>query len=142
MLRHLDVSITAEILSPPGSNDIDRTTQWLKELIEAINMKILLGPHFVYCDMPGNRGLTGIVAIETSSITCHIWDECKPGKLFLDIYSCSSIDLDIIWNKLLYFNPTIVDYHFIDKDAPGPKKIQVLEEGIVTYEGDKYRWFN
>jgi len=148
LLKHQHVIIRAEVNQPPGANDIDSTQLWFKNLIEAIGMKILLGPFVVYCDMPGNRGMTGISAIETSSITLHAWDEDSPGVVQLDVYTCADLDLSIVLDHLKVFAPTEVEYHFIDRDADKwedccgsvtcgcantPSKIKVIDQGKVSY---------
>ena len=112
-------------------------------------MKILTGPYVVYCDMPGNKGMTGICAIETSSITMHAWDEDSPGVVQLDVYTCANLDLDIVFNYLKVFKPKEIEYHFIDRDAnpwedccgskncscaSAPSKIKVIGEGKIVYD--------
>lgn len=149
MLKHQHVIIRAEVMQPPGPNDTESTQLWFKNLIEAIGMKILLGPFVVYSDMPGNRGMTGISAIETSSITMHAWDEESPGVIQLDVYTCADLDLPIVFDHLKVFAPKEIEYHFIDRDADkwedccgspscgcasSPSKIKVIDEGKVTYD--------
>jgi len=46
----------------------------LKALVKIIDMKILSGPHTVWCDTPGNVGYSSAIIIETSSITWHSWN--------------------------------------------------------------------
>jgi len=56
-------------------------------------MKIIKGPFASYVNKEGNRGLTGIVMIETSHIAFHIWDEVRPGLVQFDLYTCGELDL-------------------------------------------------
>jgi S-adenosylmethionine/arginine decarboxylase-like enzyme len=50
---------------------------WMRDFVESIGMKILMGPFAKYLDIPGNRGLTVAAIIETSHIVLHSWDELK-----------------------------------------------------------------
>lgn len=128
MLKHQHIIIRAEVLNPPQADDTDKMNFWFKDLIESIDMKILMGPFTVYSHMIGNRGFTGICAIETSHIAFHAWDEESPGVLQLDVYTCAHLDLDIVIQKLKQFNPTKVEYCFIDRDDD----LEILNQGTLT----------
>ena len=78
-------------------------------------MKILTGPYVVYCDMPGNKGFTGICAIETSHIALHMWEEQLPGRFELDVYTCGDLDASIIFDKIKIFDPINVQYLILDR---------------------------
>lgn len=101
--------------------------EWFKELIEDIGMKILMGPYLVYSDMENNRGFTGVAVIETSHIAMHIWDECEPAKMKLDVYTCSTLDVDTIMKKLASFSPIDIEYLFIDRD----EEIRILAHTVA-----------
>lgn len=153
MLKHQHVIIWARIQNPPGKDDVETVNNWFKELVEKIGMKILLGPSTVYCEMPGNRGMTGVCAIETSHSALHIWDEEAPGTLQLDLYSCSEIDLRIIFGMIDRYAPTEIEYYFLDRDADNsgvccssnphnpcscsnpnvPKNLKIIDQGRVDY---------
>tara|TARA_R100001015_G_C4618000_1_gene174403 strand:- start:1274 stop:1813 length:540 start_codon:yes stop_codon:yes gene_type:complete len=79
-------------------------------------MKILIEPQAKYCDTDGNRGVTCICAIETSHVVLHIWDETKPARLQLDIYTCSHLELPHVWNKIRQLKPFDIKYKFYDRD--------------------------
>ena len=87
-------------------------------------MKILSGPHTVYCKMVGNRGYTGVCVIETSHIALHTWDEESPSVIQLDVYTCSDLDVSIVVDKLKVFEPVDIDYTFIDRDG----ELRILEK--------------
>jgi S-adenosylmethionine/arginine decarboxylase-like enzyme len=78
-------------------------------------MKVMMGPIASYCHMTGNKGLTGVVVIETSHIALHTWDEDNPAMLQLDVYSCSKVDLNVVWKAIEVFEPTHIDYKFLDR---------------------------
>ena len=86
---------------PP--KDIDNTISWLKQLVEDIDMKIIQGPYASYVDVPGNRGLTAVVMIETSHIAFHVWDEEEPALVQFDLYTCGSLDVENVLSKLQQF---------------------------------------
>ena len=90
---------------------------FLKFLVDQINMKIIKGPFASYVDVPGNRGLTAIVMIETSHIAFHIWDEADPGLIQFDLYTCGSLDLDkVISTFKQYFTVVEYDYVLFDRE--------------------------
>jgi S-adenosylmethionine/arginine decarboxylase-like enzyme len=60
---------------------VDETCSYragLKQFIEEIGMKVMMGPYVKYSHMVGNRGITGAAIIETSHIVMHVWDEPEP----------------------------------------------------------------
>ena len=79
-------------------------------------MKVCRGPITAYVDMPGNEGLTGVVVIETSHIAIHVWDAVDPALVQLDVYTCSTLDKDIIFKELEQWNPTKVEYKYLDRE--------------------------
>ena len=123
-LLHRHMIVRAEILHPVV--DCNILKEWLENLISDMNMKILLGPYVTYCNKEGNRGITGIVAIETSSIMLHIWDECNPGIFQFDVYTCSELYPDMIIDHLQLFQPTKIEYKFIDRAS----KLEILESNV------------
>ena len=114
-LQHKHIIVRADVFNPPAKDNPQQLEQWFKDLIESINMKILTGPYVVYCDMVGNRGFTGICAIETSHIALHMWDEGLPGRFELDVYTCSDLDEQVIFDKIKIFDPTNIQYLLIDR---------------------------
>jgi len=123
LLVHKHLIIRAEIKNPP--KDEEYLEQWLRDLIEFIDMKLFLGPYVKYCDKPGNRGITGIAVIETSHIALHTWDEPFPAMLQLDIYSCSDFDPYKIADKIKQdFEVERIDYKFLNRET-GLKPIRM-----------------
>ena len=55
-LVHKHVIIRAEVLNPPTDENL--VSDSVKDLIERIGMKLLMGPYAKYVHMEGNRGLT------------------------------------------------------------------------------------
>lgn len=78
----------------------DDAIEWLSNLVEKIGMKIVQGPFSSYVDVPGNRGITAAVMIETSHIAFHIWDEEDPALLQFDLYTCSTLDAELVISEI------------------------------------------
>ena len=53
VLIHKHLIIRAEANRVP--TDEEQLTEWMKEFIDSIDMKILMGPYVKYCTMEGNR---------------------------------------------------------------------------------------
>ena len=75
MLNHKHILVNATIKNP--INDTAYIEKWFERLVEAVDMKILIPPKVVYCDTSGNEGVTGIVCIETSHSSIHIWSKAE-----------------------------------------------------------------
>jgi|TARA_B100000959_G_C14943823_1_gene609014 S-adenosylmethionine/arginine decarboxylase-like enzyme len=129
LLIHKHLIIRAEVSNPP--NDVTVLTQWLKDFIISINMRIMMGPYVAYCNEPGNRGITGIAVIETSHIAMHVWDEPSPALMQLDVYSCADFDPYKIAEKIKQdFNVVKIDYKFLNRET-GLKPIR-LKKGAIN----------
>ena len=130
MLFHKHLLINAKVKNP--MNNEDMAIDFLKRLVERIDMKIIKGPFASYVDKPGNRGLTAIVMIETSHIAFHIWDEADPGLVQFDLYTCGELNLsEVLLTIREDFNIVSMDYNLFDRE-----KGFVLEQS-GTYP-DKY----
>jgi|TARA_E500000178_G_scaffold155796_1_gene155546 S-adenosylmethionine decarboxylase len=113
---HKHLIIRAEANKVP--TDEEQLTEWLREFIDSINMKILMGPYVKYCKMEGNRGITGIAVIETSHIAIHVWDEPNPALMQIDVYSCAEFDVDEIANKIKSdFDVVKLDYKYLNRET-------------------------
>ena len=113
---HKHLIIRAEANKVPTDEEI--LIHWLKEFIDFIGMKILMGPYVKYCKMEGNRGITGIAVIETSHIAIHIWDEPVPALIQMDVYSCADFDPYKIANKIKEdFDVVKIDYKYLNRET-------------------------
>lgn len=113
--RHLHLIIRAETRNTPS--DPNWVHGWLTQMVSDIGMKILQGPITTYLDVPGNRGVTGVVIIETSHIALHVWDESDPGLLQLDVYTCSDLDPNVVLDKIREFDPVKLEYKYLDRET-------------------------
>ena len=112
---HKHLIIRAEANRVP--TDEEQLTEWLREFIDSIHMKILMGPYVKYCEMEGNRGITGIAVIETSHIAIHVWDEPNPALMQIDVYSCAEFDVDEIAEKIKQdFDVVKLDYKYLNRE--------------------------
>jgi S-adenosylmethionine/arginine decarboxylase-like enzyme len=134
-LHHQHLLVKAFVRNPPKEEIV--LNEWLKELVEKIGMKIVIGPFSKYVSACGNSGLTGAVIIETSHIaahistshvSCHIWDEPSPAMIQLDCYSCSYYDPEVLLKHLGKFHLASYEVMVIDRN----KNFQVLDSKIVT----------
>ena len=123
VLIHKHLIIRAEANRVP--TDEEQLSEWLKDFIDSIGMKILMGPYVKYCTMEGNRGITGIAVIETSHITIHVWDEPIPSLMQIDVYSCAEFDPYVIANKIKAdFDVVKIDYKYLNRET-GLKPIRL-----------------
>lgn len=114
MLVHKHVIIRAEVLNPPTCPK--KVSEQVKDLIERIGMKIMMGPFAKYCPMPGNRGLTVATIIETSHIVMHTWDECNPALIQLDVYTCGPFNPADVLDWLKQYDPIKVEHKYLDRE--------------------------
>lgn len=121
ILEHLHFIARAEVLNPP--KEIPLIEQWMRDMVKSIGMKELAPPRAVYSDMIGNRGMTCDVLLNTSNACLHSWDECDPGLIMLDVFTCGKLDINIIFDKLTIFKPTKIEYLYLDRN----KGLKILD---------------
>ena len=123
VLIHKHLIIRAEANRVP--TDEEQLQNWMREFIDSIDMKILMGPYVKYCKMEGNRGITGIAVIETSHIAIHVWDEPNPALMQIDVYSCAEFDPYVIADKIKNdFDVVKLDYKYLNRET-GLKPIRL-----------------
>jgi S-adenosylmethionine/arginine decarboxylase-like enzyme len=114
-LYHKHLLINAKINKPFTSayQGID----FLKELVDKIDMKIIQGPYASYVNKIGNRGLTAVVMIETSHIAFHIWDEKNPALIQFDLYTCGSLQIKKVLDVFIdTFEVNTMDWVLFDRE--------------------------
>lgn len=127
VLEHLHLMIRAEVEEPP--TDVEFMNGWMRDMVHAIGMQVLDGPRTIYSDMVGNRGLTSSVILNTSNAVLHSWDECSPGLVMIDVYSCGPLDPYIILDHIQVFKPTKIEYMYLDrKDG-----LHILDRNKITH---------
>lgn len=114
ILEHKHLIVRAELKEPPYKpSDIK---EWMRHLVNKIGMNVLMGPYAVYSDMEGNQGLTAVTIIETSHIALHVWDEAEPALMQLDVYTCSHLDINQVFESIQEWEPTKIEYKYIDRE--------------------------
>lgn len=113
MLQHKHIIIRAEVKQPP--QDIRKVKKWLRKLVKAIGMRPLGRPTAVYVNKEENKGITAVQCIETSHIALHCWDEVSPAIVQLDVYTCGTLDKEIVLLFLDEFDTVKVDHAIIDR---------------------------
>ena len=113
MPKHKHLIIRAEVNRPlKGEKE---TKQWLRKLVKKIDMKIIKGPFAGYVTKEGNRGITGVVMIETSHIAIHVWDETLPALVQCDVYSCAEFQRGEVVMHLGSMKPKMIEYMMMDR---------------------------
>lgn len=125
ILKHEHLIIRALLENPPKCATAIKF--WMENLVETIDMKILMGPYAVYSHMPGNMGLTAVTIIETSHIALHIWDEVSPALMQLDVYTCSDLEIDRVFQEIKQFSPSKLEYKYIDRE----NDLTLLKKGSI-----------
>ena len=114
MPLHKHFIIRAECSTPPKTEQ--QVKKWLRKLVKKIDMNIIKGPYASYVTKEGNRGVTGIVMIETSHIAIHVWDEPSPSLVQCDVYSCASFSSNEVLAEFLPFGVCSIDHILIDRE--------------------------
>ena len=113
MPKHKHLIIRAEVNRPlKGEKE---TKQWLRKLVKKIDMKIIKGPYASYVSKEGNRGITGVVMIETSHIAVHVWDETTPALVQCDVYSCAEFSSNEVLAEFLDMEVVKMDHIMLDR---------------------------
>ena len=113
MPKHKHLIIRAEVKHPITSERELR--KWLRNLVKKIDMKIIKGPYAAYVTNEGNCGVTGVVMIETSHISIHIWDEEKPALVQCDVYSCAEFSSNEVLAEFVPMDVVTIDKMLLDR---------------------------
>jgi len=125
-VEHKHVLINARVNNPLYT--FQEAIDFLNDLVNRVGMKVLMGPHATYVNTPGNQGVTAIVGIETSHIAFHVWDEESPAKLQFDLYTCGSLDKQVVLDAVNEkFDVVSGDYRIFDRETG----FVLMEEGTL-----------
>ena len=113
MPKHKHLIIRAEVIRPITSEK--EIKKWLRNVVNKIDMKIIKGPYASYVTKEGNRGVTGVVMIETSHIAIHVWDEVKPSLIQCDVYSCAEFSSNEVLAEFLPMDVVKIDHIMLDR---------------------------
>ena len=110
---HKHLIIRAEVNRPITSEK--EIKRWLRNVVKKIDMKIIKGPYASYVSKEGNRGITGVVMIETSHIAVHIWDETSPALVQCDVYSCAEFSSNEVLSEFMDMEVTKIDHILLNR---------------------------
>ena len=110
---HKHLIIRAEVNNPPTSEK--EIKKWLRNLVNKIDMNIIKGPYAGYVTKEGNRGVTGVVMIETSHIAIHVWDEDRPALVQCDVYSCAEFSSNEVLAEFVSMDVVTIDKILLDR---------------------------
>jgi S-adenosylmethionine/arginine decarboxylase-like enzyme len=101
---------------------VEELNKWLIDLVHKVEMEVLAGPNSVYCDHPGNEGITGTIVLSTSHSSIHIWDSENPFSFQFDLYSCKKFEVETVLKHIddLF---SLYDYEYLMIDRNGNMKI-------------------
>ena len=127
LLRHEHLLVQARVKKPISDEAIAK--QWMIDLVEKVGMVVAAGPIASYVSTPGNTGITAAICLQTSHAAMHVWDEVSPALVQFDIYSCSCIDLDIVWAHMAVMEPDTIEYKFLDRE----NGFKLISEGTKMF---------
>lgn len=111
---HKHIILRIEANKPPTESELK---DWMVDLVEKIDMKILAGPISADIDyMVGNNGPTCVVIIETSHMACHVWTDTDPALIQLDVYTCGPFDPNAVLEHIQVWDPVKVEYKYLDRE--------------------------
>lgn len=89
---------------------------FVKELVEKIDMVAYGEPQIVKFGTGNKAGYTLVQLIETSNICAHFCDES--GDAYIDVFSCKPFkNSDVMYMVNKYFNPTRMEHHYLERQA-------------------------
>lgn len=127
-LDHKHLVVTAAIALPPTT--VQEIEQWLLTVVEAADMKVFMQPVAARCDAVGNEGVTGVVGLETSHASIHVWESAPVPFLKFDIYSCKRFDPHVIMECMKAFKPYYMQYMLIDRNDVHT----VMEDAVIVLD--------
>jgi len=129
-MEHKHLLVNATFYKSPFTDE-NFTQDWIAELVEIIDMKLLYNPVAVKCKEKNNEGISAFCLITTSHIALHSWEKKDPNLVQLDVYSCKKFDQHLIENELKKFSPISIGSHFLDRGLRCTKGWRLFNEGMA-----------
>jgi len=128
-LNHIHLLVTAYVTQSPMS--ASEGEDWLRELVDIIDMQILMDAQAIYCEDLGNEGVTGIVGLTTSHASFHSWHDAywegEPEPFIsFDLYSCRAFSPEVVFEHLERWGMTHCEYILMNR---APHAMKILETG-------------
>ena len=112
--QHKQVIIRAYVNNPPTERE--QLSEWCRQVISTVGMKVIGGPLTVYSDMDGNKGFTSVAILDFSHLAIHTWDEISPALIEFDLFSCKDFDSQDVVNMLNQFDIVSYSVMSVDRD--------------------------
>lgn len=87
---------------------------WLRDLVNLVGMKVFMEPIVKTCDEKGNEGITGVIGLETSHASFHIWTN---GDFRFDLYSCQDFDVNQVIDHIEKLGLIRGNYITVDRNS-------------------------
>jgi len=113
-LKHKHVIVKADVNRPPF--EPGPVKEWLSQLISDLGMNVMMGPYAEYCTLDDNEGMTAMAILSTSHCVLHTWDHCEQPFIQFDLYTCSDLDLTVVWEALEFFKAFNIEYKYLDRE--------------------------
>lgn len=110
---HKHLLVKGYLKEPLQKEFLPELEDWFVRLVDKVGMNILIPPKAVWCDTPGNEGLTCTVCIDTSHSSIHSW----PDFFTFDLYSCKDFEVDDVFDMLYELGTVKVEYDVIDRNS-------------------------
>ena len=130
MPKQKHLIIREELILPITSEK--EIKKWLRKLVKKIEMNIIKGPYASYVSKEGNRGITGLVMIETSHIAMHVWDEISPALVQCDVYSCAEFSSSEVLMEFAVMEPTKIEHILLDR---AEEIVTITQPNSIYQEG-------
>jgi S-adenosylmethionine/arginine decarboxylase-like enzyme len=129
-LNHKHILVSGYVANPP-LNEAE-LEDWFRDLVKAVGMQVFMEPKAKWCDGEGNEGITGVVGLETSHSSCHIWTNRKVPFFTFDLYSCADFSPRTVLELLDRWE--LVDYDFIVLDRNPCELKERMYNGEATQQ--------
>lgn len=117
---HLHLLINAQIKDPPGPQDCDKISNFMRGMVDHVRMKVMVDPITAYCFDQGNEGITSTVILTTSHCAMHIWNFPEPNYSIMqfDLYSCAPFEVNEVIQYIgCNFNLHSAQFKFLDRET-------------------------
>lgn len=126
-LDHIHLIVTAYIDNAPTT--AIQCEDWLRELVEIVDMQILMDAKAIYCEDLGNEGVTGVVGLTTSHSSVHFWADIPVPFAQFDLYSCRTFSVEKVFEHMSSWGLKRCNYMLINRD-PSLPMMSVVDQGI------------
>jgi S-adenosylmethionine/arginine decarboxylase-like enzyme len=112
--EHKHVIVRAYVNNPP--TDKEQLSEWCKNVISDVGMKVIGGPLVVHSDIEGNKGYTAVAILDFSHLAIHTWDKISPALIEFDLFSCKDFDIELVMKRLDEFEINSYSNLIVDRD--------------------------